>query len=68
MEKDESYKDIIFNPLLPTDFVVKKTCRCIEFYGRYFCQFFLKALVQKKKAKPDSTYNRITVQRKFRTK
>jgi hypothetical protein len=67
MEKDESYKDIIFNPLLPTDFVVKKLVDVSNFMDDIFVNFF-ESSCSEKKAKPDSTYNRITVQRKFRTK
>jgi F-type H+-transporting ATPase subunit delta len=48
MEKDESYKDIIFNPLLPTDFVVKKLVDVSNFMDDIFVNF-LKALVQKKR-------------------
>jgi len=48
MEKDESYKDIIFNPLLPTDFIVKKLIDVSNFKDDIFVNF-LKALVQKKR-------------------
>jgi F-type H+-transporting ATPase subunit delta len=48
MEDNESFRDVIFNPLLPIDFVVKKLLDVSNFDDMIFVNF-LKALVQKKR-------------------
>ncbi|HOB16797.1 MAG TPA: ATP synthase F1 subunit delta [Defluviitoga sp.] len=48
MEENESFKDVIFNPLLPVDFVVNKLVEVSDYEDEIYINF-LKTLVQKKR-------------------